>query len=154
MNPKSYSFVVKALHCEKTQCIFSNVFGIWNENTYNLKINKDFKISHSVANDELAMKIIFYDVKYRNDFKIWYQKYMKFFDDSTYLKYVFPCMEKSMEINGYFYSKPEQRMSNYKILSDQLFFIVNHFEAPVLMVSNGWIFKNEQEASIFKLTYG
>lgn len=160
MSSKTYNFDIKM----PTQSIpdrslssyvFINAFGIWNNNTHNLTVNKHFSFNLSENNDKITMCYMFANIKHKNEFEIWYKKYMMFFDDSNYLISLLPISSKSRQIQGYFYyQSPNVNNDNlhYSYLTKQFYYIVEHFDPPVYLIDKTcWLLKNEQEAIILKL---
>lgn len=162
MSSKTYNIDIKIPKIPKQskQSIlrygFTNAFGIWNNNTYNLVVNNHFIANFSENDNEIIICIMFYDIEHRNEFEIWYKKYMMFFDDSNYLICSYPVFQKSSQIQGYFYYQSPKDNNDYyyddSYLEKQFYYIVEHFDPPVYLIDKAcWLLKNEQEAIILKL---
>lgn len=155
MSAKTYDFdirIPKLLTQSILRYGFTNAFEIWNNNTYNLIVNEHYSFNFSENDNEIIRRIMFENIKHRNEFEIWYKKYMMFFDDSNYLISPYPVFQKSLQIQGYFYYQSPKDNNDYSYLEKQFYFIVEHFDPPVYLVDTAcWLLKNEQDAIILKL---
>lgn len=79
-------------------------------------------------------------------FEEWWKNYSSYFIDIMNHKYPYP---KSGEISGYMVT------TDFDILSDVTFtewqFIVKNIKKLPLRVLNGWVFDNQEDATLFKL---